>query len=303
MKKLTVCSFAAAVMMVLWASSHAHANPEMLASAKSLYESASYEAALSELSSIDTTELVDVVDTYRALCLLGLGRLRDAEQALAAIVTRNPLLILSESEYSPRLVALFREVRRKALPSVARRVYSQARHEFEEKNYVAAAAGFKQTLQVIADTDAESHSATLDDLKELSGGFLVLAEMKTVTIASPPAPAAAPAAVAVQVSRAFYSLADTDVTPPVVVTQAIPAWSLASKLPLRALVGTLELVIDETGAVESAMMADPVWPPYDSDLLVAAKKWRYEPALKDGKPVKFKRFLVINVDPKSQSSR
>src|SRR5688572_5891074 len=188
MKKLTVCSFAAAVMMVLWASSHAHANPEMLASAKSLYESASYEAALSELSSIDTPELVDVVDTYRALCLLGLGRVRDAEQALAAIVTRKPLLLLSEVEYSPRLVALFREVRRKALPAAARQLYSQARHEFEEKNYAAAVAGFKQALQVIADTDAESQTATLGDLKELAAGFLVLAEVKSAAIAPPPPP-------------------------------------------------------------------------------------------------------------------
>jgi hypothetical protein len=302
MKKATVCSFAAATVMVLWASSHAHANQEMLASAKSLYESASYEAALSELSSIDTTELVDVVDTYRALCLLGLGRVGDAEQVLAAIVTRKPLLMLSEVDYSPRLVAMFREVRRKALPAAAWQLYSQARQEFEEKNYAAAAADFKQALQVIADTDAESQTAKLGDLKELAGGFLALAEMKSAAASPPPAPAA-PAPVAAQVPRAFYSLADTDVTPPVVLAQAIPAWSLASKLPLRALVGTLELLINETGAVETAMMAEPVWPPYDSDLLVAAKKWRYEPALKDGKPVKFKRFLVINVDPKSQVSR
>src|SRR5688572_18748920 len=151
MKKPSVSLLGAAVVMVLWASSQSHANPEMLASAKSLYESASYEAALSELSSIETTELVDVVDTYRALCLLGLGRVRDAEQALSAIVMRRPLLVLSDADYSPRVVALFREVRKKAIPGAARQLYSQAKSEFEAKKYAEAAAGFKQTLQVIAD--------------------------------------------------------------------------------------------------------------------------------------------------------
>ena len=303
MKKPTVSLFGAAAVLVLWASSHAHANQEMLASAKSLYESASYEAALSQLSSIETTELVDVVDTYRALCLLAMGRVRDAEQALAAIVTRKPLLVLSEADYSPRIVALFREVRKKALPAAARLLYSQAKSEFEEKRYAAAAAGFKEALQVIADADPESQTSTLGDLKELADGFLMLAEVKAAAIASPPPVEAAPAAVAAKVSRAFYSLADKDVTPPVVLTQAIPRWSLARNMPLRALGGTLELLIDETGVVESAAMAEPVWPPYDIELIRATKKWRYEPAMKDGMPVKFKRFLAINVDPSAQRSQ
>ncbi len=43
-----------ALSAVLWlAPSATSANQELLASAKSLYESASYEAALSELSAID----------------------------------------------------------------------------------------------------------------------------------------------------------------------------------------------------------------------------------------------------------
>ena len=55
--------------------------------------------------------------------------------------------------------------------------------------------------------------------------------------------------------------------------------------------------------MRSVALLDPIWPPYDAALLNAARGWRYEPALKDGKPVKFKRVLVINVDlnkPRSQ---
>ena len=101
----------------------------------------------------------------------------------------------------------------------------------------------------------------------------------------------------------FFTLSDSDVTPPVVVDQPLPRWSSATNLPERALRGTLELVIDEKGGVESVTLVEPVWPPYDAELLFLAKKWRYEPALKQGKPVRFKRVLVIKVDPRTQRPR
>ena len=297
-----------AALLIVLCASDAYADQEMLASAKSLYESASYQAALSELGAIDNTELVDVVDTYRALCFLGLGRVGDAEQTLGLIVTRKPLLVLSDADYSPRIVALFRDVRRKALPAAAQRLYSSARTDYENKNYVAATDGFRQALQVMADVAPEAQTATLADLKELASGFLALAEVKAAPEASLRAPAPAAAGVAVtlpivsQVSK-FYTLSDSDVTPPVVVEQAFPRWSLAKNLPERALRGTLELVIDEKGGVESVALAEPVWPPYDAELLHVARRWRYEPALKAGKPVRFKRMLVIKVDPRVQSAR
>src|SRR5436190_16991540 len=121
MKTRTTLLSCAAALMAVSVPAFA-ADPDMLASAKSLYESASYEAALSEFSAIQTSELADTVDTYKALCLLGLGRVRDAEQALELVVTRKALLVLYESEYSPRVVARFRGVRNKALPAGARQI-------------------------------------------------------------------------------------------------------------------------------------------------------------------------------------
>jgi tetratricopeptide (TPR) repeat protein len=291
-----------AVLFALCASPEARANEDMLASAKNLYESASYEAALSELVAIDNTELADIVDTYRALCLLGLGRARDAEQVLQLVVMRKPLLVLSDSEYSPRVVALFHDVRKKALPAAAQRLYTVSRTDYENKNYDAAVEGFKQALSVIADAGAESQTATLADLKELASGFLVLAEAKAAAAASARVPAVTPPPVAMKASRAFYTLLDTEVTPPVARVQTLPPWTFAH-LRTAVFTGTLEVVIDEKGAVESAALVEPVWPMYDAQLLHAAKLWRYEPALKDGKPVKFKKVLSINVNFGAPGSR
>jgi hypothetical protein len=306
-------TLSAAVVVMLGCAADARANQEMLASAKSLYESASYEAALSELSAINTAELVGTVDTYKALCLLGLGRVQDAEQALEMLVTRKPLLTLSETEYSPRVVSLFREVRRKTLPAAAQQFYALARTEYENKKYDAASAGFKQTLQIIASIDPAGQTSTLADLKELASGFLTLADAKMAaaqaeTQAQAEAPsrsaAAAPGpAPVLPRPLPFFTLADIDVTPPVVIEQQFPPWTYTAYAPNRVFTGTLELLIDEKGAVENVALTEPVWPPYDLALIQAANRWTYRPAMKAGKPVKFKRVLVINIDPAALRAR
>ena len=308
-------TLSAAVVVILGCAAEARADQEMLASAKSLYESASYEAALSELSAINNAELVDTVDTYKALCFLGLGRVRDAEQALEELVTRKPLLTLSDTEYSPRVVSLFRDVRKKALPAAAQQLYTRARTDYENKQYEAAARGFKQTLQVISDVGPEGQTPRLEDLKELASGFMTLAESKMaaaqapapgpVAPAPPPAARTAVATSAAPVSTAisFYTLADIDVTPPIVIEQPIPAWTYTAYAPGRVFNGTLEVLINEKGAVESATLTEPIWPPYDLALLQAAKRWTYQPAVKAGKPVRFKRTLAINIDPSTLRGR
>ena len=188
----TTVLFCAAALLAVGVPARA-ADEELLASAKSLYESASYEAALSEFSAIHASELADTVDTYKALCLLGLGRTREAEQALELVVTRRPLLVLNDAEYSPRVVALFRDVRKKALPAAAQQLYLAARTDYENKKYDVAATGFTQVLQIIAEIGADAQTTTLADLKELATGFATLADAKSAAPAPPPPRAAAPA--------------------------------------------------------------------------------------------------------------
>ena len=297
----------AAVLLMLCVPATARANQELLASAKNLYESASYEAALSELSAIDSSETIDVVDTYRALCLLGLERAREAEQVLEAVATRSPLLVLSAAEYSPRVVALFDDVRKKTLPAAAQRLYASAKAHYDNKQYDAAASEFKQTVQVIGKISEDAQTSTLGDLKELAAGFLTLSEAKIApSAASSPLtpPVAAPRVpaqpVAMTPSPAFYTSSDTDVTPPAVLEQALPPWTFGTQLKTGVFTGMLDIVVDEHGAVEHVAVIEPVWPPYDAALLEAARKWRYTPAVKDGRPVKFKRVLAIKIDPKAR---
>src|SRR5689334_18751572 len=64
--------------------SPAQADPAAeLAAARQLYANAAYEEALDKLSRAGSSAaLADQVDTYRALCLLALGKSRESEQVL-----------------------------------------------------------------------------------------------------------------------------------------------------------------------------------------------------------------------------
>jgi tetratricopeptide (TPR) repeat protein len=277
----------------------------VLASAKNLYASASYEAALLELSSSDARDDADQIDTYRALCLLALDRRQDAERALEGIVARKPTYAINDAEYSPRLVAMFRDVRKRALPGAAQTLYAAAKADFEAKDYPAAIPKLRQLLSVLGDPDAGDDLGRLKDLRELADGFLKLSEQRLEATAparvasSPtPPPTSAPAAAAAPLTTPAYSNVDSAIKPPVVVNQAMPEWRMARPLtyvPDRVYSGRLEVIINEQGAVEKATLLKSVWPTYDPALLQAAKLWRYEPALKDGQPVKFIKYLDITV--------
>ena len=83
---------------------------------------------------------------------------------------------------------------------------------------------------------------------------------------------------------------------PVVVRQSLPPFP-GDLIARRE--GVLELIINEAGEVESAVMRSPVSPRYDSLVLAAAKGWTYSPATLNGTPVKFRK--VINISIKSPS--
>src|SRR5262245_5887563 len=75
-----------------------------LANVRELYASASYAEALEVLGALEGADNTEVVEQYRALCLLALGRTTDAERALERIILRRPLYVVPAADVSPRLV-------------------------------------------------------------------------------------------------------------------------------------------------------------------------------------------------------
>lgn len=294
-----------------------------LESVKALYAAASYEEALVSLDRVDTTVDPIQVNQYRALCLLALGRARDAEAPLQQIVSANPLYVIPVNEVSPRLVELFKEVRRRLLPTAARQLYVKAKASYDSKNFSEASAQFKTLLAVLGDPDAAARGE-VNDLKDLAEGFLALAGAQ-VSSQPPPAPtapptpppavtpavaesgepssvAAAPAAATARQDAGadlrIYSSADTDVKPAIELQRTMPRWMPTTAAEqLATYRGTLRVVVNESGQVESANLLAGIYPTYNDPLLRIAKTWRYRPATRQGRPVKYALTLDIVLRP------
>ncbi|HJZ77649.1 MAG TPA: TonB family protein [Vicinamibacterales bacterium] len=302
----------AVVALVLTTTGAAAAQDNDITAARELYASAAYEDALAMLNRLRSSDRPAsqsrVIEQYRAFCLLALGRPNDAEQAIEAVVAADPLYHPGENEVSPRIRSTFADVRRRMLPTIVQQKYAVAKAEFDHKDYAAAARDFSQLLVTLADPDlaAEAAKPPLADMRQLAVGFQ---ELSAKAAAPPPAPAPAPTptpapppAPVVQapppppatMPAHIYTAEDRTVVPPMVINQSLPGFR--GVMPVER-IGRLEVVIDETGAVESAVMTASVNNVYDKAALTAARTWKYTPATVNGKPVKFRKLVQITVKP------
>jgi hypothetical protein len=271
-----------------------------LNTAKDLYASARYDEALSVLNGLRIGDSVDrrAIEQYRSLCLLALGRATEAETAIAAVVKEDPTYRPGESE-SPRVRATFAEVRKRLLPEITTTRYQLAKLAYDRRDWPSAESQFRTVLALI--DDPENNVGRIGDLRVLAAGFLEL----SVRAAAPPPPVEAkpaaptvapppPPAPAGPEPGRIYTAEDTSVTAPIVVTQNIPGIP-PNLIALSRPRGLVEVVIDELGRVIGMSMRGSIHPSYDAQVLMAAREWKYKPATFNGKPVKFRRLISINV--------
>ncbi len=268
-----------------------------ITAARELYASASYDEALTMLNGLATSvnALADrqAIDLYRTLCLVALGRSGDADKAIEAMIQRDPLYHASSDDISPKLMSAFTEARKRMLPSIIQKEYADAKAAFDKQDWPAATAGFTLVLKGIADPDvtALAGAPPLSDLKTLASGFRDLSVKNTPPPAPPPAPKP------VYPVKAVYGPEDSFVMPPVTVQQKVP------KYPgnvFKETSGTVEFTVDETGAAVSPVVKTSIDSNYDSLLVAAVKKFQYQPATLEGKPVKYLKRLTITVSPTPQ---
>ncbi len=296
------------ILMIMLLAATVTAQDGDLATARELYASAAYEdslALLNRLRGVDhPASQSRTIDQYRAFCLLALGRAADADQAIEGLVAAEPSYHPSDSEVSPRVRLAFATVRRRMLPQIIQQQYAQAKASFDRKEFGVAADAFSRVLSVLADPDVASEAKVppLSDLRTLAIGFAELSA-KAAAPPPPPPPPAPPAPVVEAVATAaanriynatirIYSTGDANVVPPATLNQTLPMFPGAVKMPR---IGKLEVVIDETGAVESAIMIGSVSSDYDSRAVAATKTWRYRPATLNGAPVKFRKIVQIAI--------
>ena len=288
----------ALVATIVLTAAGAGAQDADLSAARDLYASAAYDDALAVLNRLRASDhpasQSRAIEQYRAFCLLALGRSADAEQAIEAVVAAEPSFQPSDGDASPRIRSAFTTVRRRMLPSIIQQKYAQAKAAFDGKEFAAAADAFAQVLTGLADPDvaAEAKQPPLSDLRTLAGGFQELAAKAAAPPPPPPAPVVASAPPPPPAAPRIYAGGEPNVIPPAIVNQPLPPY-VGQLLISRN--GKLELVIGESGAVESAVMTTSITQAYDAMVLTATKSWRYAPATVNGLPVKFRKVVQITI--------
>jgi hypothetical protein len=308
--------------------------------AKDLYAAASYDEALAALAQVPPNAPPDVAqqsNQYRAFALFALGRTAEAEKAAEAIVRMNPVAHLAGADVSPRIEAMFANVRARVLPAVIRDEYKIARAAIDATDLKAAEPHLQTVSRLIAEVRANGNTdPTLADLNLVVDGFLGLTRATARQQASVPQPAASAAPAAnrpvatvasngataappaltnrpveqpattppppasrrsAAASPVIYSTAGPGkVSPPVVINQMMPALPRTVSEVMRRTARSnlvLELVINERGEVDDAVVKTAVEPVYDLLVARAARGWKYRPATVDGNPVKYRHAVSV----------
>ena len=292
---------------------------DALTRAKWLYASAAYEEALAALDKAPFPDGpdADIEPTeYRILCLFALKRTDQARIAIDTLLLSHPRYRPDPSLMSPGARAQFEAIR----IDLIRRRYNEAKASFDAEEYRAALVRFDRVIEQLV---GAGDPPALGDMRMLAIGYRDLAKVNNAsptsasvapptqpigTIGIPPvgtppmmsaAPAPAPNLTRSPLPPGVYDEFSTNVVPPVPLEPILPP---ASPEPLVAApaVGLFEIVINERGRVESAVVRRSISPQYDALVRNDSRKWRYRPATRDGKPVKFR--TIIEIDTASVAS-
>lgn len=288
-----------------WVSAAAAAQTD-LNEAKTQYEEAAYEEALTTLTKTSATTPADKVqvEQYRALCLIALGRLAEAERAVVAMVDADPTYVPPSTVASPRVLTMVADIRKKELPGVSRRVLDSGRAAFEAKNNTLAQRQFDLLLKLLDDPAMEGRSER-EDLRALAKGYSTLLVAAPVAPAAPagapsgarsntPAsgekPAASPPA-APTTASAF--------TPAVVIQETLPVWTPPNpSIARNEYSGAVKVRIGTDGRVKAVTIDQPSHPAYDANLVRVARSWLYKPASQNGTPIESERVIAVRLRPR-----
>jgi tetratricopeptide (TPR) repeat protein len=286
---------------------------DALTRAKWLYASAAYEEALSALDKAPFPDGpdADIEPTeYRILCLFALKRTDQARIAIDTLLLSHPRYRPDPSFMSPGARAQFEAIR----IDLIRRRYNEAKASFDAEEYRAALVRFDRVIEQLA---AAGDPPALGDMRMLAIGYRDLAKVNNAsptsasvapptqpigTVGIPPvgippmmsaAPAPAPDLTRSPLPPGVYDEFSTNVVPPVPLEPILPPASPETLVAAPA-VGLFEIVINERGRVESAVVRRSISPQYDALVLSDSRKWRYRPATRDGKPVKFRKVIEID---------
>lgn len=190
-----------------------------------------------------------------------------------ALVLANPLYQLDSGEKTPENLVALRASKRLLLPSIAGRDYESARRSLEMGDFDRALLDAGQAMRLLEEPDVDAVPSSLREAL-----LQLLREAREARARE---------------EQRIYADSDPDVVPPLPLGRQLPAVIPAGISP--DLVGQLELLIGLGGEVEVVRLHTPLNRYHERMIVSAAKAWRYQPATKGGRAVRFRLFQSVNL--------
>jgi tetratricopeptide (TPR) repeat protein len=276
------CMILCGIVAVFFVTTTAAAQ-ETLAKAKALYDAAAYEEALTLLA----PEQVPEAQQYKALCMLALGRSQDATGAVETLVSATPTFEPSADDLPPRFVTLVADAKRKLLPGIARRTFTEGREQFRRGDHEQALRKF-DLVMTLTSSPLLKETPDAEDLRTLASGFIDLAHASAAARPEPKAPEPP------KVAEAAAPSVPPDVVQPTAIRQPIPPIPSGVN-GLGSPTASVRLEIGIDGKVVGAVMQQSAHPLYDRMVLQAARDWLYTPAMLNGRPVPSEKIVTIQL--------
>jgi hypothetical protein len=215
---------------------------------------------------------VPATPVERALAQLARGRYDEAQLVVDAIVLGDPFFEPDAASVTPAFMSALQTSRAVLLPAIALTASAAARTWLSAGDYDRALSEALRAARLLAlhpTGESVSLRGTVQDLIATIRDERTRAELM------------------------IYTTADAEVTPPSALSRQLPS-SLPEGLS-RSLVGTLEIIVSREGDVETVSLHTPLNRFHERMIVSAAKAWRYRPALRNGKPVRFRLFSTVNL--------
>ena len=295
------------ILAMMLAASTTSSAQQSLDNARQLYASADYKGALTMLNTLlalsPSPQERQSIELYRTFCLVAIGSTEEANKAIEAMVSRDPLYRPNMDDVPPRLRTVFTDARKRLLPALIQERYLIAKTAFDRGDMKIAADGFTQVLLALSDPDIgpAAKQPPLSDLRILASGFndLTVRALAPPPVQTVPLAVQAPPPVTAPREPVIYTQDDKAVQPPAAIRQELPQFPGRVTFDRR---GVIEVVIDTNGSVETATMLESIEPLYNRLLLAAAKSWMYRPARLDGAPVKYRKRIEITLSRQSDQT-
>jgi hypothetical protein len=200
------------------------------------------------------------------------GKVAEAEIAFDALVMNYPLYEPNRTEMTPEAHAAFRASRRILLPAIALRDFGRAKAALVQGDIDRAIALGRDVDAVMDRAGADAPPELREQVRTLRNEALEARRLA---------------------DQHIYTGDDAGVVAPRALSRQFP---LSPPSGVRSdRIGVLEIVVGRQGDVELVKLHTPLNRYHERMVVSAAKAWRYRPATKDGKTVRYRLTVSINL--------